>query len=163
MDRTSLPPGSIEAGRAYDAALRALGLKPDGLLWAWDKTIEHYVLVLLTEHFDFAGPLRIYETLTRAYNTSVTPSEISPFIVRVHSPRQAFIQNLPIADVGPVGGGRSEDMVLTTDTSTLTFTNHWVYYWPESLGNRGLVRRREPTARNREWARFERNVMKRAA
>lgn len=165
MDREALPANSISAGEEFDLALKSFGFRPEGLLWAWDKTIEHFVLVLVTEHFDFAGPKAIYQVLTDAYRASVTPKEISPFIVRIHSPRQAIIQNMVVVDLHDQTSRRMESFQAAAEVGDLTYVNHWVYRWPhvDPTNHNLLLKRKEPTARSREWSRISKAVSKLAA
>lgn len=163
MDRTSLPALSIEAGESYDRALQALGFKADGLFWAWDHTIDHFVLVLVTEHFDYAGPHAIYRVLLDAYRAAATPKEISPFVVRVHSPRQSIIRNIMVVDAYEKDGKRAEFMTASDTAQDLFYTNHWVYRWPPTDSTKQGHRRREPTARSREWKRISDAVERLAA
>ena len=156
-DRT-LPAGFIEAGQRYDKSLKALGLKADGLFWAWDKTLGDFVLVLVTRHFDHAGPLELFRLLTRAYNLSATPTEISPFVVRVHSPDQEIIRNLLTIDAHDSQGKRVEYMTARGEIADIEYVNHWVYYWPNSKSKKP-----NPVARSREWHRFKDNIEKLAA
>ena len=163
MDRESLPVGSVEAGEDFDKALVNLGLRAEGLLWAWDKTIEHFVLVMITEHFDHVGPLAIQKTLFAAYDASATPREISPFIVRLHSPKQTIISNMPMGQVLTEDKIPMPEVGLTINAADLTYHSFWVYRWPGFKGAKPGWKRREPTARNREWRRFTDNVQKLAA
>jgi hypothetical protein len=158
MVERSLPAGFIEAGERYDAALRALGLRPDGLFWAWDKTIRDFVLVLVTRHLDHAGPLELFRLLTRAYNLSATPAEISPFIVRVHSPDQQIIRNLLMIDAFDKEGKRVDYITARGEIADLEYVNHWVYYWPDLK-----KKKPHPVSRTREWNRFRRTVEQLAA
>ena len=48
MADDSLPSGYLEAGRDFWEALKPLGLVPEALFWAQDKTIGEFVLVLIT-------------------------------------------------------------------------------------------------------------------
>jgi hypothetical protein len=163
MDRESLPAGSIEAGEAFDKALIALGLRADGLLWAWDHTIGHFVLVLVTEHFDHAGPLAIQRTLFAAYDASATPKEISPFVVRLHSPKQTVVGAMMMGQLLTEDEVPIPDAEFRANTADLTYNSAWVYRWPGYNGAKSGWTRREPTARNREWRRFASNVDRLAA
>ena len=157
MADRALPASYLNAGKTYLAALREQGLNPEALLWALDKTIDEFVLVLITAHFDYAGPLEIYRMLTKAYNLAVTPEEISPFIIRVHSPRQAVgkaVLNLQ-ADVKSKDGKQSETLWIDIDTHDLRYRNSWVY----------CIRRKKlsPVDRQGQWKRFTRNIERVAA
>jgi hypothetical protein len=155
-DRT-LPAAYLSAGQDYLSALRKLGLDPNALLWAIDKTLDDFVLVLITDHFDFTGPLEIYRLLTQAYNLSATPKDISPFIIRLHSPRQAVgasVLSLQ-ADVRTAEGKRSETLWIDIDTHDLRYRNSWVYQ----------VRHKKlsPASRQHQWNRFKNNIERLAA
>lgn len=76
----------LEAGADFLDALRKLGLDPEGLLWAYDTSMEEFVVVLVTSFYDQVGPLAINRLLFKAYNIAATPKSISPFIVQLHSP-----------------------------------------------------------------------------
>ncbi|WP_395391447.1 hypothetical protein WBP07_12560 [Novosphingobium sp. BL-8A] len=151
MDRDALPPASIKAGQEFDDALQKLGFRADGLFWAWDRTIEQFVLVLVTEHFDYAGPHAVSGVLLDAYRAAATPAEISPFIVRVHSPRQAIIRNMMVVDAHDQTGKRVENINAAGEIADLQYVNHWVYRWPPTDMIKATKKKREPTARSREW------------
>lgn len=78
----------MDAGHEYLRTLRRFGLDPLALFWAYDHVAKQFVLVLVSEFFDVVGPLEISKLLFRAYNASVTPKSIDPFIIRLHSHTQ---------------------------------------------------------------------------
>lgn len=84
----------MRAGEDYLAALRKLGIEPEALFWAIDHARETPVLMLVSRYFDAVGPLAIQTALFKAYNAAVTPKEIDPFIVRLHSPNHRMIRDL---------------------------------------------------------------------
>ena len=90
MDQRDLGVARYDAGAEYLDALRRLKLEPEALFWAYDPTLGQFVLVIVTSLFDFAGPLALTKLLFDAYNASATPSEIDPFILRLHSPKHAL-------------------------------------------------------------------------
>ncbi len=90
MDQRDLGVARYDAGAEYLDALRRLKLEPEALFWAYDRTLGQFVLVIVTSLFDFAGPLALTKLLFDAYNASATPSEIDPFILRLHSPKHAL-------------------------------------------------------------------------
>ncbi|MCU6454370.1 hypothetical protein LPN01_09785 [Sphingomonas sp. A2-49] len=94
MAKSNLSAARIAAGRDFLTALRRLGLRPEGLFWAVDHSISEQVLVLITGMYDHAGPLALNKKLFEAYNLAATPREISPFIVRTHSPREDIAKHL---------------------------------------------------------------------
>jgi hypothetical protein len=159
----ALPAGYIEAGTAYLEALRNLRFEPDGLLWARDKTIDQFVLLLVTRHFDYAGPLEIFRLLTRAYNLSATPKEISPFIIRLHSPDQAIIRNMLIIDAHMPSGERSMTMTASGAIVDIKYINIWVYKWPPTVHTKKKGPKQSAVARTREFRRFKESVERLAA
>ena len=96
MDTPELDVSRQNAGGHYLDALRKLGLDPVALFWAYDTVVKSFVLVLITEFFDYKGPYEISKLLFKAYNAAATPREIDPFIIRLHSPAQSAIRNLRI-------------------------------------------------------------------
>ncbi|EKF40861.1 hypothetical protein NA8A_18257 [Nitratireductor indicus C115] len=157
----------LAAGREYGDALIALGLDPHALFWAFDKTEKRHVLVLVTDFFDYTGPLEISKQLLRAYNASITPKEIDPFVVRLHSIHQSISEryvgaalsdgtfhvwdkNMNPKHVPP--GARVEYF----DIGDLTLKPEWTIK-ARSLQTRNSVEI------GRKWKRFVRNVDKIAA
>lgn len=164
MDRLALPDTFMNAGEGYLAALENLGLRPEGLLWAFDATIDNFVLVLVTAQFDHVGPTAIYKVLTRAYRASITPEEINPFVVRLHSVNHAIVPVLKQAlDLGLDAQsmrsdgtmGPAEFIQIHLDAMDLKFKKEWVY--------RFAVNRIKPAERSRRWKRFSENVERLAA
>jgi hypothetical protein len=90
MDQRDLGVARYDAGADYLDALRRLKLEPEALFWAYDRTLEQVVLVIVTSLFDFVGPLPLTRLLFDAYNAAATPKEIDPFILRLHSPKHAL-------------------------------------------------------------------------
>jgi hypothetical protein len=84
----------LTAGREYGIALADLGLDPHALFWAFDEEEDQHILVLITDFFDFKGPLEISKQLFRAYNAAATPKEIDPFVIRLHSVNQPVGRSL---------------------------------------------------------------------
>ena len=80
------PPNVMTAGREFFEALRKVGLNPEGLFWAFDTDIDEPALVLITSFYNQVGPFAINKLLFKAYNLSITPRSISPFIIRLYSP-----------------------------------------------------------------------------
>ena len=147
------------AGAEYFAAIRKLGLEPDALFWAWDSTVEQMVLVLVTRQFDRVGPLELSRRLFAAYNATATPKEISPFVIRLHSPQQAIIQqvaklvsvNIRVTSVET--GEIEKGFKLIVNGADMQFDPAWVYKFD-------TMSRRSPADLNRQWKRFDRNVAK---
>jgi hypothetical protein len=90
VDQRDLGVARYDAGAEYLDALRRLKLEPEALFWAYDRTLEQLVLVIVTSLFDFVGPLPLMRLLFDAYNAAATPEEIDPFILRLHSPKHAL-------------------------------------------------------------------------
>jgi hypothetical protein len=163
MDQSKLEERSLKAGSDYLAALQKLGLDPEGLFWAYDEAVKHHVLVLVTSLYDFAGPLELSKTLFKAYAASVTPQEIDPFVVRLHSPEHAIIRQF--AEIGVLDeevvdpeGRRSTGRAPTIPYrgGGMTVARPLVYKW--------MRKRRNPVADlSRRWTRFARSVDRVAA
>lgn len=156
----------MKAGKEYLASLNSLGLEPEGLLWARDKTIDRFVLVLITSQFDSVGPTEIYRLLTLAYQASVTPREINPFIVRLHSTNQRIVPLIERASQNPLGlkiemPGPDGEMIpadfarVEMGAGDLSFEIGWIYHL--------AIRRVKPAERSRRWKRFASNVERHAA
>ena len=90
MDQRDLGVARYDAGADYLDALRRLTLQPEALFWAYDRTLEQLVLVIVTSLFDFVAPLPLMRLLFDAYNAAAAPKEIDPFILRLHSPKHAL-------------------------------------------------------------------------
>lgn len=157
----------LTAGREYGDALADLGLDPHALFWAYDEVESRHVLVLVTDFFDFTGPLEISKQLFRAFNASVTPKEIDPFVVRLHSVNQAAgseYANFAASDGTFKVFDKNMKPKFVGDAGRI-----------ESMNIRGLVMKPEWTIRtrkaahrnsvdlSRKWKRFVRNVDKVAA
>ena len=153
----------LRAGADYLAALQKLGLDPECLFWTEDTTIGHRVLVLVTEQFDRVGPLELSRVLFNAYDRAGTPREINPFILRLHSTRQALIQDMDkydleevrmMAPIKDVFGNPGDVMVSVAD---MKFRPEWIYKWDIRKKSTSIIDLR------RRWRRFADNVDRLAA
>jgi hypothetical protein len=158
MANESLPSGYLKAGADYLKALRTLGLEPEALLWAKDRTINEFALVLITSHFDFKGPREIYRLLTLAYNRAATPATISPFIIRLHSPRQVISQQILESEWSTSG----TFAIMTLNRGDLTYQDKWIYTAKYKKGA-VKVRRLNSVERSKQWNKFKSNVERLAA
>lgn len=128
----------LKAGANYLAALRALGLEPEALFWAWDRVETRFVLMLVTRYFDIVGPAEVSKLLFKAYNKACTPREIDPFILRLHSPDHTMIRTLTdavsslqiqLVDTGEIVG---EDVISSVfDTGHIAFPMKDIYVWKD--------------------------------
>ena len=167
MDQKNLGVARYDAGQRYLLALRNLQLEPEALFWAWDQTVRHYVLVIVTEVFDFAGPLALAEKLFTAYNAAATPPEIDPFILRLHSPKHAIYRAAqlhlgnridlaelkgPAFDRATISGEASPFAEIKWQSGDLNGFSTWVYKSTPvpSKAGRGVVEKR--------WKRFSHAV-----
>lgn len=167
MDPSEIDQRLLTAGKEFDVALAGLGLDAHALFWGFDKELGRHVLVLVTDYFDLKGPLAISRALFRAYNASVTPKEIDPFTVRLHSINQPagrqFVDHVnsgwavnkldqktkkPIGDAIPI---------KAMETYGVEIRPEWI------IAARGLKQARKTTEINRRWDRFQRNIDKLAA
>lgn len=155
------------AGHEYGEALADLGLDAHALFWAFDQHEERHVLVLLTDFFDVKGPLEISKQLFRAYNASVTPREIDPFVVRIHSVNQSIGAEL-LNTAGSDWSFKvfdkdmkpkpmpSEARIEAMTIADLEMRPNWVIRARSS-------KPRKSVKINRRWDRFSRNLDKAAA
>jgi hypothetical protein len=162
MPEYALPSGHMKAAVDYLSALRKLGLTPEAVLWAYDEVFEDYVLILLTDHFDKAGPTEIYRLLTRAYNAAATPKKISPFSIRLHSPKQNIAQIIRDASAsmlsvqkrgGPYDSSGKQNLFLKFNELWIRWD--WVVHYKAT--------KRTPVERAQEWRRFSERVERLAA
>lgn len=155
-------------GAEYLHSLERLGLRPDALFWAFDKTVDKFVLVLVTDEYDYAGPFALSKTLIEAYNKAKTPIEIEPFIVRMHSPWQPIIQEmgkfLPFrAEVKQISnpdgtvieGLTAKFASLNIQVADLEIEDEWIYRFEKPP-------KRKTVELSRRWRRFAENVAKAA-
>jgi hypothetical protein len=163
MDTPELNLSRQTAGSHYLDALRRLGLEPVALFWAYDTVVKSFVLVLITEFFDYKGPYEISKLLFQAYNAAATPREIDPFIIRLHSPAQSAIKNLRIPThlhaidqkTGRPTGEAAE--IKTYTLGDLIVSGQWVYKFGRAPKKKSTI------DLSRKWSRFERNVTQLAA
>lgn len=163
MDAPNLEDRYLAAGKEFNTALENLGLDAEALFWAFDEELEKHVLVLITDFFDFKGPLEISKQLFKAYNASITPREIDPFVIQLHSIEQTFSRDLK----NFVGG---DWKILETERNNppavfdieafslagLQFQKDWVIKVKKPV-------KRKSVEMKRRWDRFSNNVQKAAA
>ena len=163
-----LGPGYIEAGAEFFESIRTLGLDPDGLFWAFDRVVNGHVLALVTRMFDHAGPLALSQTIFKAYNASALPKSITPFVVRMHSPRHEVILGLkPFLtkqfklDWVKFNKDNADKFRIKIDekyeNSSFAFRPEWIYKFDLSQ------ERRKTMPVGRRWERYARNVDRLAA
>lgn len=161
MDKQHLPDQLKVAGAEYYTSLRRLGFDPDVLFWAFDRELDEFALILVSPAYDEIGPLAISKVLFRAYEASITPKEISPFVVRLFSPRQSFWQAVSrIISVEmeiAVGDGSYRPLgdQAMYESDDFLFRNDWFYARRE--------RSSQPLNMRASWRKFERNVEQLAA
>lgn len=165
MDTPQLAPTFLSAGKEYVETLERLGMDIEIACWAYDAAIGGFVLLMVTDFFDAKGPMEISKVLFRAYRASVTPTEVDPFMVRLHSTNHKFASEIRlwapgtwVQQVDPVYkksfGVRAS--VKGSTSQGITFHTDW------------LIKKTEPVSRktvdiSRRWDRFVRNVEKAAA
>lgn len=165
MDTPQLAPSFMRAGDEYVDTLSRLGMDIEIACWAFDEEVDNFVLLLITDFFDVKGPLEISKVLFRAYNTSVTPREIDPFTVRLHSTNHAFAKDIRLFAPGTFVqqvdkvtrqpfGQRAD--VTHAKSDGIRFNADW-------LLRVGSAARRKSVEISRRWDRFTRNVEKAAA
>jgi len=157
----------LDAGKEFASSLDNLGLDAHALFWAFDKEEGRHVLVLVTDFFDLKGPLEISKQLFKAYNASVTPQEIDPFVVRLHSINQPMgVEYSEHAGMDWTFKIWDKDMnpkpvppearISAIDVGGLEMRPGWV------IRSRRIPKRKT-TEISRRWDRFTRNVQKAAA
>lgn len=154
------------AGREYGEALAGLGLDAHALFWAFDQLEERHVLVLVTDFFDVKGPLEISKQLFRAYNASVTPREIDPFVVRIHSVNQPAGTELLQWAAGDWKGKILDQFTNKPKGDEFDISN--INVGGLDIRPGWVIRARKAKPRqtveiNRRWDRFSRNLDKVAA
>ncbi len=162
MDTRTIDERFLIAGKEYGEALEKLGLDPHALLWVFDEIEGRFVLILVTDFFDLKGPLEVSRQLFKAFNASVTPKEIDPFTVRVHSINQPFgeeIHGLAASD-GKVNvfdkfmqprAGAENARISAYRTENIEIRTEWII----SAKRSGA---RKTVELNRRWDRFTKNL-----
>lgn len=164
MDQRDLGVARYDAGAKYLDALRRLKLEPEALFWAYDRTLEQFVLVIVTSLFDFAGPLALMKLLFDAYNAAATPKEIDPFILRLHSPKHALYRAAqlhignrfdmaalkgPALDRATIAGEVTPPVIASFRAGDLQGFGTWVYK------STSVSPRAKTADAERRWRRFE--------
>ena len=121
----------LQTGRAYLAALAALGFAIDRAFWTLAPADGRYELAIVTPWVDRIGPTRLYALLFAAHEAHATPSDIDPFEISLFSPRMA----LPVAVERALAGASSESLRL--DDTGLTTCRDWVLVDGCEAGNGG--------------------------
>lgn len=165
MAAPDIDPTFLTAGREFGDALTKLGLDPHALFWAYDEIEQRHVLVLVTDFFDYTGPLEISRQLFRAYNASATPKAINPFVVQLHSLRQSV--GIGLVDLASNWEAMKLDKLTMTPRGSLPAIAAKGYAGLE-LKRSWVIHVRAPRNRttieiSRHWKRFTRNIEKHAA
>lgn len=158
----------MQAGIEYMQTLVSLGSSPEIMCWALfadspEMKSVSLQLVIVDSWFDQIGPTAIYETLFKAYDSSVTPKEINPFIVSVFSPKSEFGIDLRNAlrniDETRVVNGRTvgrESMVYWVGvTRPVLVAGSYVFKSPKQ--------RKTKIDDRRAWEKFKTEIDRRAA
>lgn len=165
MDTPEIELNLLNAGTSFEAALSKLGLEADAVFWGYDTEIHRHVLVLVTDFFDHVGPLEISRMLFKAYNASLLPSEVDPFLVRLQSINQPAGRDF--ADYA-----NSEWTVDVRDKHNRPKLNNLpvaamktfgVEMRPEWIIKSRKFKKRNAVELGRKWQRFEHNVDREAA
>lgn len=121
------------AGADYLAALRQLGLEPEGLLWAFHEARREMALVLVTSLVERIGPKDLYEVLFEAYEKAGTPRSIDPWIVVAFGPDSLLGEEFAVmmeAEVRVVEAPPSLELPIFKyglGGGEYTFSHEWVY------------------------------------
>ena len=164
MDQRDLGVARYDAGAEYLDALRRLKLEPEALFWAYDRTLEQLVLVVVTSLFDFVGPLPLMRLLFDAYNAAATPKEIDPFILRLHSPKHALYRAARVhignrfdkadlkgraLDRATIAGELTPPVIASFRAGDLESFGTWVYK------STPVAAKTKTVDQERKWRRFE--------
>ena len=166
MDTPDLAPSFLNAGREYVERLSSLGMDVTMSMWAFDQITDEFILLVVTDFFDVKGPLEVSRELFRAYNLSLTPKEIDPFKVRLHSNKHPFVDEILkfaidypyLQKVDQITGNPVGEKVRYSGGSAgnLAFKLSWLVKSVKPVA-------RKPVEISRRWDRFVRNVEKAAA
>jgi hypothetical protein len=168
MDTPDLAPEQLAAGRDFIMSLDKLGLHSSLGLWAYSEASENLVLILVTDFFDYRGPLEIYERMFKAYNATALPHSIDPFIVQFCSPRQILGTRLTEFGKLKIVFSNSETKTSTTDAAValddLKTHTSWILTNDFDPSLQMMKRKKTKTVEiARKWTRFAENVDKLAA
>jgi hypothetical protein len=145
------------AGFEYGKKLLELGFEPHILAWTYPARERQAQFAIVSSLVDLVGPLRIYDLLFKAYDTSVLPRTIDPFVISLYSPKSDFgadlIRRIPSAvddllarNVDPLGGS----MILIGINDPVSVPPYGiVYVRPERRAGQRMME---------QWRRFEHRV-----
>ncbi|GHG36090.1 hypothetical protein [Paracoccus aerius] len=161
MDFRELPQGLQVAGQKYLRQLRALGLHPEALFWAYAAGESEYQLWMLWSGVERFGPLQLTEHLFRAFRAAALPQEINPFSVHIASPQsfmgKLFHLSMSHVITQPNSVEKYWRSVTDGPEGEIEYkgSRDWIYVYE------GKTRKRSDVAR--DWKRFSQRVSKLAA
>jgi hypothetical protein len=150
VDIPELPLSYMDSGREYEASLRKLGLRPDGLAWGWDGIEQGFFLFLIWGGVDIVGPLSVGEVLFKAYNHSALPKEIDPFRVMAVGPKHAVAAAM-------IDSWHDKDTKYLRNTPSPDPEKYWVHFqkdWTISM----LRKPHKSLDIKADWRRFTQRV-----
>lgn len=84
----------VAAGREYTESLIRLGFVPDMIAWTYLTVDQRAELAIVAREAEVLGPRAIYLALLTAYEHSILPRAIDPFVVSIYGPRSDFGKSL---------------------------------------------------------------------
>jgi hypothetical protein len=126
-----------------------LGLRPEAVAWVWSVKEEKHILLLLWSGVDKVGPLQVTRRLFKAYNASLLPKAIDPFVVELHSPNWGFgdlFMQVKRGSKPEAGVFR----IKMNDEVVVGWRSEWVY--------RARAKANSTIDNNRDWKRFTESV-----
>lgn len=164
MDTPELSPSSMKGGREYVQRLEELGMDISYAMWAFDQVLREFTLIIVTDFFDAKGPLEVSKVLFRAYNLSVTPREIDPFHVRLHSVNHAFVKDIvELGTPNEIQAYDAQKRPKGVSVPIIGGTAGGIEFKTEWLISAKRLPKRSSVDLSRRWDRFVRNVDRAAA
>jgi len=160
----------MQAAHEFSNVLERLGFDMEAVFWGYDDNEERHILIIVTDVFDAQGPLEISKQIFRAYNASLTPKEIDPFVVVLFSPRQTFaVKCLTMInnewtfcrnfDERPSSYAMVNEHVRSVSASISQVDSEGIMVKPEwVVMSRGMHKTRKTVEINRRWHSFKRHI-----
>jgi hypothetical protein len=160
MDTQEFSLERLEAGKRFDESLQKLGLDAQVISWLYSRATEQFILYVVTDFFDFKGPLAVNDLFLKAYNASAIPHEIDPFTVEFHS-----IKHIEASQVASLVSIRTLNDGVYDEPPRIWGAKvgadfSWEVSW---LVSKRLFEDRPSIELSRKWQMFKKNVDRIAA
>jgi len=165
----------MQAAHEFTNALQSLGFDMEAVFWGYDSNEKRHILIVVTDVFDAQGPLAIHQQIFRAYNASLTPKEIDPFIISLFSPAQTFAVKLlamvdnewqfhRYLDEDPSSYALINEMVKSLTAHVREFESEGIAIKPEwAVTLKARHKPRKTVEINRRWHSFKHHIDERIA